>query len=634
MTRFIPLGAVGLVLVAAGCGSYDGKRDTVPKDDRPAVRAEVPPPPVSGGTLAVSETGTLAVAADSDRDRVVIADLTSASVSGIVDLNRGDEPGRVVTAGESRAYVALRRGGAVAVIDLEEPRLLERLQLCSDPRGLALDESAGLLHVACAGGDLISISTEDGSLIRRVNLGPDLRDVVVVEDGLMVSRFRSAEILRLDARGNVVGSTFPTNAMHTVLRDVEDGDFGEREGVEQLLSPSVAWRMVSNGQGGVVVLHQRGTLAAIELPQSRGDGGSPYGSGPLGCSSIVQSAVTEVTADGEQRTTRPLAAVALGVDLAVSPSNGNLLIANAGLLDPGVPKPLDADGSPLIEDRVAGALNLIDRVALQPVVAVPDFQHDCAGGMAASPTEQPVVSVAVAPGNLIVAQTRQPSQLILVSGSPEGSPSVIDLGGASVFDTGHELFHRDAGSGIACASCHPEGREDGRVWEFANVGKRRTQPLDAGLAGTQPFHWSGDLPGLSNLVDEVFVKRMGGAQQSDGRLAALQRWLFALEPLEPLRSADDPGVMHGRELFESAGTECGTCHGGGHEGSFQVREASEAFQVPSLVGIGHRAPFMHDGCAATLEARFDPACGGELHGRTSQLSKTELTDLVSYLQSL
>jgi len=44
---------------------------------------------------------------------------------------------------------------------------------------------------------------------------------------------------------------------------------------------------------------------------------------------------------------------------------------------------------------------------------------------------------------------------------------------------------------------------------------------------------------------------------------------------------------------------------------------------------------MHDGCAATLADRFDPACGGgDLHGKTSHLTPAETGDLVAYLKSL
>jgi hypothetical protein len=43
---------------------------------------------------------------------------------------------------------------------------------------------------------------------------------------------------------------------------------------------------------------------------------------------------------------------------------------------------------------------------------------------------------------------------------------------------------------------------------------------------------------------------------------------------------------------------------------------------------------MHDGCAATLADRFNPACGGTQHGAGAQMSDGEIADLISYMQSL
>jgi hypothetical protein len=43
---------------------------------------------------------------------------------------------------------------------------------------------------------------------------------------------------------------------------------------------------------------------------------------------------------------------------------------------------------------------------------------------------------------------------------------------------------------------------------------------------------------------------------------------------------------------------------------------------------------MHDGCAATLHERFNPACGGNNHGATSQLTAGQIDDLVAYLNTL
>ena len=43
---------------------------------------------------------------------------------------------------------------------------------------------------------------------------------------------------------------------------------------------------------------------------------------------------------------------------------------------------------------------------------------------------------------------------------------------------------------VACASCHPDGLHDGRVWHNPE-GDRRTPNL-FGLAHTHPLHWSAD----------------------------------------------------------------------------------------------------------------------------------------------
>ena len=148
---------------------------------------------------------------------------------------------------------------------------------------------------------------------------------------------------------------------------------------------------------------------------------------------------------------------------------------------------------------------------------------------------EPVVAVAFTPQGLLLAQTREPSQLLVIGDLPWGSPSVLALPGDTRADTGHDLFHRDSGGGIACASCHPEGGEDGHVWHFQSVGPRRTQALHVGLAGTEPFHWDGDQKDLSAIMTSVFVGRMGGVRQTTDRLGVLSDWLFSCP--HPRRSA-------------------------------------------------------------------------------------------------
>jgi cytochrome c peroxidase len=252
----------------------------------------------------------------------------------------------------------------------------------------------------------------------------------------------------------------------------------------------------------------------------------------------------------------------------------------------------------------------------------------------------PDTARAQANGAWLVAQTREPAELVFVNDSPSHDQQVVDLAGASVLDTGHELFHRDSGDGIACAGCHAEGGEDGRVWKFKPTGDRRTQALHVGISGTEPFHWDGDMTDLGVLMDEVFVRRMGGAHQSPDRIEALKTWLSTLTPPARFGDASSPEAVRGKALFESSDVGCVSCHSGDKHTNNQnvnvgTTEATHLLQVPSLVGIGYRAPFLHNGCAATLRDRFNPACGGgDKHGKTSGLTDTQIGDLVAYLQTL
>jgi len=85
----------------------------------------------------------------------------------------------------------------------------ERRDVCPEPRGLAWDAATDLIHVACTGGELVSLPAAGGPAVRTLILDRDLRDVIVTGDRLVVTRFRSAELLTLDAAGAVISRVKP-----------------------------------------------------------------------------------------------------------------------------------------------------------------------------------------------------------------------------------------------------------------------------------------------------------------------------------------------------------------------------------------------------------------------------------------
>ena len=650
------LGGVAFGLALGGCNSFDdkpapgsgdGTHLVIPVDTRPAVASPVPLRPISGGTLSVTADGSAAIVADSERDLVTIVALPSFVVRSTIALQAGDEPGRSIEDADKHVHVALRGGGAIVSIDPVAGTIIDRRAVCKAPRGLAFDAASKLLHVACSEGKLVSLPAAGGDAVRTLTLEPDLRDVLVRGSELWVSTFKSAELLRIDSAGGTLNNrvTIPQGAGQ-ISQPAPPDEFGNRTiggqvSKEVVVDPGVAWRTVSTQAGGAVIVHQEAVADEIEISEPS-ETGSAYGGGGGGvfdCSGIVKTAVTTVGPDGSVVSAQ-VSGAPLPVDVAVSPNQAFVAVAHAGPADMMAPRPsveflgdsgdIEGGGSFGPASFGGGTLAIHSMTNLRP-------EFGCMGSEG-SPTMESVTAVAFTPDGKLLAQVQQPPQLLLIQELPWGGASSLALPGEERIDTGHELFHRDSGGGIACASCHPEGGEDGHTWKFADTGVRRTQALHVGLKGTAPFHWAGDLPNVGSLMTEVFVQRMGGVRQSAERLDTLTDWLFSLEAPPALRDANDESAVRGKELFNSAAVGCASCHSGEKLTNNQSMAIDTLkgtrLQVPSLVAVGYRAPFMHTGCAATLAGRFDPACGGDAHGNTSQLSPAELGDLVAYLETL
>jgi len=639
------LASFTLGLLVAGCNSFDKRADSeseprlvIPVDERAALVSPVPPVAVSGGTLSVLSDGSAAILADPERDQISIVDLGTLAVRSTIKLEPGDEPGRSVEDAQKHVHVALRRGGAVVSIDPLTGSVLNRRAVCKAPRGIAFDAATGLVHVACAEGKLVSLPALGGAPVRTLTLDLDLRDVLVRGSELWVTRFKSAEVLRLSSLGTVdqrvkippsQGTLSQPNGSQQGLANFTDKNV--------TLEAGTAWRAISSVTGGAVIVHQDGVADEIEITPPSASG-SAYGGGEgAACGGIVRNVVSTVASDGSVLST-PFVGAPLPVDVAVSADQQWVAIAHAGGPDFTAPRPFlvfpSEPGAPTSTGGSARGASSVSILALTDVRS----GNPCAFSQGFVNSDAPVTAVAFTSNGRLLAQTREPAQLLVVSNLPFGSQEIVALPGESRADTGHDLFHRDAGGGIACASCHPEGGEDGRTWRFAGAGERRTQALHVGLRDTAPFHWNGDLPNVGALMNQVFVGRMGGVRESDARVSALSEWLFSLKAPASVRDANDPAALRGQVLFQSTDVGCTTCHSGAKltdNRSIAIDTVvTTKLQVPSLIAVGYRAPFMHNGCAATLAARFDPKCGGNNHGNTASLSDAQRGDLVAYLESL
>ena len=219
---------------------------------------------------------------------------------------------------------------------------------------------------------------------------------------------------------------------------------------------------------------------------------------------------------------------------------------------------------------------------------------------------------------------------------------------------------------ISCSSCHPDGDSDGRTWQQPE-GLRQTQPL-GGLAWTHPLHWSADRDEVQDFEHTVRGLLMQGRGLARGPIhdslgkpnSGLSKELDSLAvytnshnfPISPYaKEGLSDAAKRGQTLFHSKAVGCAECHGGPyfcdsqpgktfamHDVGTGRGDKSEKmgtkYDSPSLLGVYRSAPYLHDGTAATLEEVLTTQNKEDRHGKTSQLTPDQVSDLVEFLKAL
>ncbi len=230
---------------------------------------------------------------------------------------------------------------------------------------------------------------------------------------------------------------------------------------------------------------------------------------------------------------------------------------------------------------------------------------------------------------------------------------------------------------MSCASCHLDGGQDGRVWDFTGSGEGLRNTIDlrgrAGM-GHGRLHWSANfdevqdfegqirnlgggtgLLSASNFFAGTRAHPLGLAKRGlSPDLDALADYVASLQqtPRSPYRQADGSltaDALAGRQIFHDRA--CHACHGGpdftdsGLGGFHDVGTLKPSsgqrlggpltgIDTPTLRGAWATAPYLHDGSARTLLDVLTTANTGFAHADVSGLSAAQLSNLVSYLQQI
>jgi mono/diheme cytochrome c family protein len=200
---------------------------------------------------------------------------------------------------------------------------------------------------------------------------------------------------------------------------------------------------------------------------------------------------------------------------------------------------------------------------------------------------------------------------------------------------GRRLFHQTlAQDGRACASCHPDGRDDGLVWSTPD-GNRQTPFLAGRLRGTAPYAWTGSGETVEIHLANTLARLSARPLERRELDAVIGYAMTMAGPTRATTTGSPQAIARGREIFHSKDAGCSSCHGVDGLAPDGLRHAlaeSTEFDTPSLDFVGGTGPYFHDGRYASLGALL-AATDGSM-GKTGHLSSDDRIALENYLRSL
>jgi YVTN family beta-propeller protein len=621
-------GARAHMLAMSGRKDLSGVKNCFTCHFRPASVAELPwskprPHHAAPGGLAVSPDGKRLYVALDDVDEVAEVDTATRAVVRKAKVP-GGPTGLALDASGGRLYVTCRSGDRVAALETATLKEIGTAPVGTAPVGIAwlAGEGAGRLVVANSGSDDVSVLS--ASPLASLGLLPAGRDpyaVAAAPGGRAVVVNRMANLARGDEVPAAEVTVVDAASVRVVSREpLESGHLSEGiaavPGRPWVLAPILQVRngwVVSSG----VAVCDLSKGSAVEVPL---DEANAYFADPSG--------------------------------VAVEPSGRRAFIASSGanvvtVVDLAkLARWLETAG----EDARRGA---IDDLQLSPEWVV-----------ARVPTGDNPRQVALSPDGrtLWVAERLQDTVLALDTATLQPSGRVVlgDGGNDDPIRRGERVFARAATTfqgQFSCRSCHPDGHVDGLAYDFDidGVGRNVVDNRNLqGLAGTEPFKWTGLNPSLRVQCGPRFAKVLTRSDPfGEKDLDDLDAFIFSMPPTRsPSAGPWTDAQKRGRDLFFATktpdgreipyGARCSTCHRPplytdhilADVGTRGPLDDTSLFDTPHLLGVASSAPFLHDGRAATLEEIWTVWNPKDEHGITNTMNKIQLNDLVEYLKRL
>lgn len=564
--------------------------------------------------------------------------LNAATNAVVKRIAVGHAPrGMYLTADGKRLYVTNSWDDTLSVIDMEKMEVAATWAVASEPSGVVTDRAGKHVFVANRiSNDVAVLDAQTGEEEKRLSAGRGASYLTISPDGVRIYAthvYPNAPRVRSE-----IDNRLAPNSEVTVI------DAERAVVVDHMNLPRVAGvfhtAFSNDGKLGVIAeYHPKNTVPLAHLEH-----GGAFNNTLTLFGSDVGKAPVEVSLDELERyAARPFA-------VTITPDKSKIFVSCGGaefvtVID--VAKLLryaHAHPGSNARDLSASANYVTVRI---PVGLDPHgmtLNHD---------------------GSKLYVANRLDDSISVIDTRANKVLSTIVLDGSkkiSILRNGEQTFYSAKYSfqgQIGCATCHIDSTFDGLTWDLEPDGFGRdivdNRPIED-LVGTEPYKWNGGNPNLPTECGPRTEKYFWRSENYDGKtLARLVTYIRSLPPRPNRWLATNmeltPAQERGKAMFERAidkfgkpialENRCSYCHSGPKgtsQKSFDVgtRRATDntgLLDTPQLTNIALSAPYLHDGSAHTLEEIWTIYNPEDKHGRTNDLTKDELNDLIEYLRT-
>ncbi|MGB7547568.1 MAG: hypothetical protein WBM14_07460 [Terracidiphilus sp.] len=573
----------------------------------------------------------------------------------------------------ARLYVLCQESGEVRVLDAASDAVIKNIAVGRVPRGFSLSPDGARLFVANSWDDTLSvIDTHSLEVVATWPVGAEPSSVVEDRQGnyLFVANRISNDVAVLNAQTGAeekrlaagrgasyitaspdgsrlyVTHVYPNSTPHRTAPESEITviDAARAEVVDRIPLHGIAHAFhvafSADGRlGAAAELHPKNLVPLATLEH----GGAFVDTLTLFGADVGNKPVEIPLDELERYAARPFGVV-------ITPDKSRMYVTSEGseivtVIDvPRLLRYIHSHRGPFAEDLSASANYVIARIAVG---------HDPRG------------VALTGDGRRLLVANRLEDTISVIDTRTNRLASTIPLAGPkrlSVLRHGEQTFYtaRYSFEGqIGCANCHIDSTFDGLQWDLEPDGFGRdivdNRPIEA-LKDTEPYKWNGGNPDLPTECGPRTEKYFWRSEQYDDlTLTDLVTYVRSLPPRPnrwklpgyELTAAQE----RGKEIFERAvdkfgkpipeTNRCSYCHSGlkgTDQKSFDVgtkkaTDDSGLLDTPQLTNIAMSAPYLHDGSAATLEEIWTIFNPEDKHGRTNDLTKDELNDLIEYLRT-